>query len=119
MTSIMSITTAIEAEKEIWKSGCTMTTTRRPTHPGRVLKYDVIEALGLSITAAAAKLGVTRKALSELLNERAAMSPMMAIRVARATNTTPESWLNMQVKLDLWKAGQKAPQVQKLEPVSL
>ena len=94
-----------------------MTTKRRPTHPGRVLKYDVIEALGLSITAAAAKLGVTRKALSELLNEHAAMSPMMAVRVGHATNTTPESWLNMQLKLDLWKAERNAPQVQKLEPV--
>ncbi|UCD53619.1 MAG: HigA family addiction module antidote protein, partial [Phycisphaerales bacterium] len=53
-------------------------TTRKPTHPGRALKYDVIETLGLTVTAAAVKLGVTRKALSELLNERAAMSPMMA-----------------------------------------
>lgn len=94
-----------------------MAATRKPTHPGRVLKYDVIEALGLSVTEAAAKLGVTRKALSELLNEHAAMSPMMAVRVARATGTTPESWLNMQVKLDLWKAEQNAPKVQKLEPV--
>jgi addiction module HigA family antidote len=93
-----------------------MTTRRKPTHPGRVLKYDVIKPLGLSVTAAASKLGVTRKALSELLNEHAAMSPMMAVRVAQATNTTAESWLNMQVKLDLWEAEQKAPQVQRLEP---
>lgn len=49
-----------------------MTMPRKPTHPGRVLKYDVIEALGLSVTEAAEKLGVTRKALSELLNEHAA-----------------------------------------------
>lgn len=94
-----------------------MATTRRPTHPGRVLKYDVIEALGLSVTAAAARLGVTRKALSELLNEHAAMSPTMAVRVAKATGTTAESWLSMQVKLDLWKAEQNAPKVQKLAPV--
>ena len=91
--------------------------TRRPRHPGRVLKCDVIEALGLTVTAAAAKLGVTRKTLSELLNERAALSPMMAVRVGRATNTSPESWLNMQLKLDLWEAEQNAPRVEKLEPV--
>ena len=91
-----------------------MASTRKPTHPGRVLKHDVIEPLGLSITAAAAKLGVTRKALSELLNEHAAMSPMMAVRVARGTGTTPESWLSMQTKLDLWKATQQAPKVQEL-----
>jgi addiction module HigA family antidote len=91
--------------------------TRRPTHPGRVLKCDVIEPLGLTVTEAAKRLGVTRKALSELLNEHAALSPEMAVRVARATNTTPESWLRMQLKLDLWKAEQQAPQVQKLEPI--
>jgi addiction module HigA family antidote len=76
----------------------------------------VIEPLGLSVTAAASKLGVTRKALSELLNEHAAMSPMMAVRVAQATNTTAESWLSMQVKLDLWEAEQHAPEVPRLEP---
>ncbi|UCD50603.1 MAG: HigA family addiction module antidote protein [Phycisphaerales bacterium] len=80
-----------------------------------MLKYGVIETLGLTVTAAAVKLGVTRKALSELLNERAAMSPMMAIRVAQVTNTTPESRLNMQVKLDLWKTERNAPRVEKLE----
>ncbi len=94
-----------------------MTTRRKPTHPGRVLKYDVIESLGLTVTEAARRLGVTRKALSELLNERAGMSPEMAVRVGHATNTTPESWLRMQVKLDLWKAEQETPHVEKLEPV--
>lgn len=92
-------------------------TTRKPTHPGRVLKYDVIEPLGLTVTEAARRLGVTRKALSELLNEHAAMSPEMAVRVAAATNTTAESWLRMQLKLDLWKAEQKTPKVQKLQSV--
>jgi antitoxin HigA-1 len=77
----------------------------------------VIEALGLTVTEAAKRLGVTRKALSELLNEHAAMSPEMAVRVAHATNTTPERWLRMQLKLDLWKAQQNTPQVQKLKPV--
>ncbi len=92
-----------------------MMTGRKPTHPGRVLKCDVIEALGLTVTEAAKRLGVTRKALSELLNERAGMSPEMAVRVARATDTTAESWLRMQVKLDLWKAGQEVLRVEKLE----
>jgi len=91
---------------------------RKPTHPGAVLKHDVIEPLGLSITAAAEQLGVTRKALSELLNERAALSPVMAVRVARATGTAPESWLNMQTKLDLWEAEQKTPKVKKLKAIS-
>jgi addiction module HigA family antidote len=91
---------------------------RKPTHPGRVLKHDVIEALGLTVTEAARRLGVTRKALSELLNEHAAMSPEMAVRVARATNTTAESWLRMQLKLDLWQAEQQSPQVETFEVVT-
>ena len=77
----------------------------------------MIEPLGLTVTEAAKRLGVTRKTLSELLNEHAAMSPEMAVRVGQATNTTPESWLHMQLKLDLWEAEQKTPQVQKLEAI--
>lgn len=93
-----------------------MTGRRRPRHPGTVLKYDVLEPLGLSVTEAARRLGVTRKTLSELINARASMSPEMAVRVARATNTTPESWPNMQTRLDLCEAEQHTPPVQKLEP---
>ena len=88
-----------------------MTILRKPIHPGIVLKEDVLVPLGLTITEAAVDLGVSRKALSELLNERTSLSPEMAIRIARATNTTPESWLNMQNKVDLWKAEQKDPKV--------
>ncbi|RPI00225.1 MAG: addiction module antidote protein, HigA family [Calditrichaeota bacterium] len=77
---------------------------RKPTHPGEVLREDVIKPLNLTVTEVAARLGITRKTLSALLNCRAGMSPEMAIRVARATGTTPESWLFMQAKLDLWNA---------------
>ena len=82
---------------------------RKPTHPGEVLLEDVIKPLGLTITEAAARLGVTRKALSELVNLRSGMSPDMAVRIAKATATSPESWLNMQTKLDLWHALRRAP----------
>lgn len=92
-------------------------TRRKPTHPGRVLKLDVIEPLGLTVEEAARRLGVARKTLSELLNEHSSMSPQMAVRLAHATNTTPESWMNMQIKLDLWEAEQDAPEVEKLEAV--
>jgi addiction module HigA family antidote len=84
---------------------------RKPVHPGNILKEDVLLPLGLTVTEAAADLGVSRKALSELINERAALSPDMAIRIAKATNTSPESWLNMQTTLDLWKSEQKVFQV--------
>ena len=88
---------------------------RKPTHPGEILYEDVIKELGLTVTEAAERLGVTRKTLSLLLNEKASLSPMMAIRVGKATNTTPESWMQMQTKLDLWYANQKLPRVQSFE----
>lgn len=88
-----------------------MRTMRQPTHPGNILKEEVIIPLGISITQAAIDLGVSRKTLSELLNEHTSLSPDMAIRIGQATKTTPESWLNIQNKVDLWKAEQKDPKV--------
>ena len=72
---------------------------RRPTHPGVVLLEDVIKPLNLTITDAAKMLGVSRKALSEFVNEKAMLSPEMAIRIETATHTSTESRMNMQQKL--------------------
>ena len=82
---------------------------RKPTHPGEILLEDVIKPLNITITEAAEKLGVSRKTLSELVNQKASLSPQMALRISKATKTSPESWINMQAKLDLWKALQKEP----------
>jgi len=83
--------------------------TGKPTHPGEVFLKDVLEPLGITVTDAAAMLGVTRKTLSEFVNEKFALSPEMAIRIAKATTTTQESWMAMQMKLTLWLAMQNAP----------
>ena len=80
---------------------------RKPVHPGVLLREDVLKPLGLTVTKAASDLGVSRKTLSELINEKASLSPDMAVRIAKATGTSPESWLNMQSKLDLWISEQK------------
>lgn len=64
---------------------------RKPTHPGEVLREDVIKPLGLTVTEAANKLGVTRKTLSALINCRTSMSTEMAVRISRATGTSSES----------------------------
>jgi len=88
-----------------------MAKVRRPTHPGEVLYEDVMKPLRLTVTEAARKLGVSRKTLSELVNQRAGMSAEMALRIARATNTSAESWLNMQLKLDLWEARLQEPRI--------
>lgn len=87
-----------------------------PPHPGEVLRELCIEPLGLTITGAATGLGVSRKTLSSILNGRAGISPEMALRLAIAFDTTPESWLNQQVQYDLWVARQQSPKmkVQKL-----
>jgi antitoxin HigA-1 len=96
-----------------------MTDLRKPTHPGEVLREDVMKPLGLTVTEAAKRLGVTRKTLSALLNCRASMSPEMAVRVGRATRTSPESWLYMQAKLDLWIAQQRPPKVEEFGEVAI
>ena len=96
-----------------------MTDLRKPIHPGEVLREDVMKPLGLTVTEAAKRLGVTRKTLSALLNCRASMSPEMAVRVSRATRTSPESWLYMQAKIDLWIAEQKPLKVEELGEVAI
>jgi addiction module HigA family antidote len=78
--------------------------TRPPTHPGGIIKRLHLEPLGLSVSAAAKALGVSRKTLSKIVNERGAVTPDMALRLARAFHTTPELWLNLQQFHDLWHA---------------
>ena len=82
-----------------------------PPHPGEVIKELCIEPLGLSVTDAAKGLGVSRKALSELLNGKSGISPLMAIRLSKAFGGSAESWLKQQVAYDLWKAQQHADEI--------
>ena len=89
-----------------------MISRRKPIHPGEILREDIIKPLGLTVTDAAKCLGVTRKTLSALINCKASVSPEMAVRIAKATRTSPESWLYMQAKLDLWLAERKPTQVE-------
>jgi len=84
---------------------------RKPVHPGSLFKEEVLVPLGLTVTQAAIDLGISRKALSEFLNGRSSLSPEMAVRIGKATRTSPQSWLNMQTKLDLWEAEKKNPEV--------
>lgn len=86
-------------------------TMRDPPHPGGVFRRLYMEPLGLSVTETAQRLGVSRKQLSMLVNGRAGFSPDMALRVGIATDTTPESWANMQAAYDLWQARRGAPKV--------
>ena len=82
-----------------------------PPHPGGIVKRQCLEPLGLSVTRAAKGLGITRQALSELINERSGVSVEMAIRLSKAFGSTPETWLGMQVAYDLWQAQDRAQDI--------
>jgi addiction module HigA family antidote len=77
---------------------------KNPPHPGRIVREDCLQPLGLSVTAGAKVLGVSRQALNNLVNERAGISPEMAIRLAKAFGSTAQTWLRMQSNFDLAKA---------------
>lgn len=80
---------------------------RKPSHPGIIFLEDIMKPLNLSVTETARMLGISRKTLSEFINEKSSLSPELAIRISKATNTSAESWMNMQQKLTLWLAEQK------------
>jgi antitoxin HigA-1 len=76
-----------------------------PLHPGGIVRRQCLEPLDLSVTEAAKPLGVTHQALSDLVNEKAAISVEMAIRLFKAFGSSPETWLGMQTAYDLWQVG--------------
>ena len=77
-----------------------------PAHPGEVIRELYLEPLGVSVTAAAKALGVSRKHFSQLLNGHMGISPEMAIRLSIALGPSAESWLRQQLHYDLWQAEQ-------------
>jgi addiction module HigA family antidote len=80
---------------------------RRPVHPGEMLREDFMPDYGLTVTALAEAAGVSRQSMNELLRERRAVSPEMALRLSRLFGNSPEFWLNAQRAVDLWDAAQK------------
>jgi addiction module HigA family antidote len=75
----------------------------RPTHPGAMLREDFLPDYGLSVSTFAKAIGVSRQTVNELLRERRAVSPEMALRLSRLFGNTPEFWLNAQRAVDLWE----------------
>ncbi|MGB3848526.1 MAG: HigA family addiction module antitoxin [Tunicatimonas sp.] len=91
-----------------------------PIHPGRILKEDCLEPLELSVTEVAKGLGVSRNALSAIVNERSSISPEMAVRLSEAFAPSAEFWNNLQKDYDLWNAKQTTSRkgIVRFHPVS-
>ena len=92
---------------------------RRPTHPGEMLREDFLPDYDLTVSGLAEAIGVSRQSVNELLRERRAVSPEMALRLSRLFGNSPEFWLNAQRAVDLWEAG-KAIQgdMRRIRPLS-
>ena len=93
-----------------------MTRMHNPPHPGEIIKLDLLPELKLTVTEAARQLGVTRAALSRVVNGKAAISPEMALRLAQwVPGPSAETWLKMQLAYDLWQAEQRPrPKIERL-----
>ena len=85
---------------------------KNPPHPGEIIRDLYIEPLELTVTQAAAGLGVSRKTLSLLLNGHAGISPEMAVRLSKAFGRTPEGWLQLQMQYDLAQVNQRIDGIQ-------
>ena len=91
---------------------------RAPNHPGGILCRQYLEPLGLTVSELAKILGVSRKTVSKIINERGSISADMALRLSRAFNTTPQLWLNLQQNHDLWRAVQDSDHWKKVRAVA-
>ncbi len=90
----------------------------RPTHPGEMLREDFLPDYGLTVSGLADALGVSRQTVNELLRERRAVSPEMALRLSRLFGNSPEFWLNAQRAVDLWDAAQViGTDVERIKPL--
>jgi addiction module HigA family antidote len=82
-----------------------------PTHPGEILREDILPTLGISKTAVAAALRISRETLYKIINERAAVTPSIALRLAKAFGNSPEFWLNLQQAHDIFMASEAEAKV--------
>jgi antitoxin HigA-1 len=82
-----------------------------PPHPGRIVRQECLEPLGLTVTEAARVLGVTRQTLNNLVNGRSGVSAEMAVRLAQAFGSSPETWLRLQSAHDLAQVRRRSPEI--------
>lgn len=93
---------------------------REPIHPGEFLREDYMPELGLSVAELAKRLGVTRQTINEIVREKRSLSPDMCLRLGRLFGTTPQFWMNMQNKVDIWNAlDLNGDSIEAIEPIEL
>ena len=91
----------------------------RPTHPGEMLREDFLPDYGLTVSSFAKAVGVSRQTVNELLRERRAVSPEMALRLSRLFGNSPEFWLNAQRAVDLWGAARNIKgEINRISPLN-
>lgn len=91
---------------------------RKPTHPGEFVQEDILNELHISQGQLANALGVSRKTINELVNQKRGLSPDMALRIAKFTKTNPKTWMNLQGSWDIWIASnsKESKSIQAIQP---
>ena len=93
---------------------------RKPTHPGAVLREDILPEMNLSVSELARQLRMSRQSLHRIMAEEQPISPATALKLARLLNTTPDLWLNMQRKVDLWQESRRlVDDLAHIQPVAM
>lgn len=93
---------------------------RKPTHPGAMLREDFMADFGLSVSALAEALGVSRQSVNELIRERRGLSPDMALRLSQLFGNSADFWLNAQQAVDIWEAREAlGSQLEEIQPLSI
>jgi len=91
---------------------------RPPLHPGRIVREHYLQPLSINVTDLAKTLGVSRKTVSKIVNERGSVTPEMALRLSRAFSTTPDLWLTLQQNYDLWRAVHSSKEWKRVKAIS-
>ena len=93
---------------------------RRPTHPGELLREEILSAANITQGELAKRMGVSRRTVNEICQERRGVTADMAHRLARVLNTTPDVWMNMQAAVDIWDAlDANSKNYQKIKPLKV
>lgn len=93
---------------------------REPIHPGELLREEYMAELGLSVAGLAERLGVSRQTVNEIVREKRSLSPDMCLRLGRLFGTTPQFWMNMQEKVDLWDSlALHREEIEAIEPLPI